>query len=46
MTFSAQNCCQNLNFLFSGKVGYPTFFSIFTIFSTILHGILGKMNTL
>ena len=42
--FSVQKCCQNLAFLFRGKVGYSTFCGILTIFSTILNGILGKIN--
>ena len=44
--FSAQKCCQNLTFLFKGKVGYSTFCGISTIFSMILNGISGKMNYL
>ena len=35
--FSVQKCCQNLIFLFRGKVGYSTFCGILTIFSTILN---------
>ena len=46
MIFSVQKCCQNLTFLFKGKVGYSTFCGISNIFSTILNGILGKMNNL
>ena len=42
--FSAQKCCQNLPFLFRGKVYYSTFCDISTIFNLILNGILGKMN--
>ena len=44
--FSAQKCCQNLTFLLEVGVGYSTFCSILTILSTILHGILSKMNHL
>ena len=40
--FSAQKYCQNVTFLFRGKVGYSTFFGI----STILNEIFGKMNNL
>ena len=42
--FLAQKCCQNLTFLFRGKVGYCTFSGISTIFSTILNEVLGKIN--
>ena len=44
--FSAQKCCQKLRFLFRGKRQYSRCCSILTIFSTILHGILSKMNNL
>ena len=44
--FSAQKCCQNLTFLFRGKVGYSAICSISTIFSIILNGILGKIYNL
>ena len=36
----------NQTLLFTGKESYPTFVSIFTFFSTILHGILGKIGYL
>ena len=45
MLFLGQKC-QNVAFLFRGKVHYSTFSNTLTIFSTVLHGSLGKMNNL